>query len=343
MTRKVDLPASLAMASFTLAEARAAGVSRGRLSARDLRSPSQGIFIPVGADQSLAQRLRPYAALSPQLVFSHVTAARLHGFPLPRALEEEGLVHLSGPGHPMRRRHVRRHRSAVSAEEVVMVDAVPVTSLARTWCDLASLVRPASGAPSGGAWSGGDWSGLRAGFTADDLVACADWLISENRRGFRERTARLSAEELRSYVAGRTRVRGLSAARAAVAAMRPGVDSPRETRLRLMLARAGFSGFVPNVPIEGEPGELPVWVDLGWREARICCEYEGGHHATPDQQISDRRRDALVAERGWTMVKVYARDMALGPDWVSGLVRQVLPMLESGAPEKFSPDSLKSR
>ncbi|WP_240629923.1 hypothetical protein [Specibacter cremeus] len=303
MVKRPALPGPLARASFTTVESARLGVEPNRLRAGDLWTPSRMVRIPKGADQSLLDRVRPYTELTPGACASHTTAALLHGIPLPRQHETEPFIHLSRPAAAKapRRRGVIGHECRLKPPEVVLVGGVPVTSLARTWLDLASILR------------------------LDDLVAAADHLVSEHHRHFgRPRIARVSAADLRAYVLAQSRVRGLPLAREAVRLMRVGVDSVRETHLRLILVRAGLPEFTPNFPIEGEPGEAPVWTDLGCQAFKVCGEYEGWRHLTPEKQSSDRLRDRLTAERGWRQVKIYADDMRNGDAWVAAHFEQAL-------------------
>ncbi len=251
----------------------------------------------------MADRVRPYTQLGTDVVASHTTAALLHGIPLPGWARRTAQLHLTPAdnGPQPRRRGVAGHQASLDQEDRTLVGGVPATALARTWLDLAP------------------WLAL------DDLVAAADHLVCEHRHGDRtDREARLPLPELRDYVASARGVRGLAKARTALELVRVGVDSVPETKMRLILARAGLPEFVPDFPVMAESGGDTVWADLGCSKYRVCGEYEGGHHATPKQQAFDRRRDALTAERGWLQVKIFNADMRLGEQWVAGHFIQAL-------------------
>ena len=130
--------------------------------------------------------------------------------------------------------------------------------------------------------------------------------------------------ELRNYVWSKAGLRGLSRLRAAVDLMRVGVDSPPETRIRLLLGRADLPEFTPNTAILDETGHPALWVDLGCRQYRTCIEYDGAHHLSPAQQSLDHHRDLLTHELGWHQVRLNKFDVAQGPAWVVGKVRQAL-------------------
>ncbi len=297
------LPGDLPDRTFTVIEARALGVTRSRLRAAGLATPSQLIRVPRKASQSLIDWVRPYCQLDTAVLVSHTTAAALRGIPLPLKFEVEPFIHLSRGAECAvpRRKGVRGHQSAFTDGEADILDGVPVTSPGRTWLDLAQLL------------------------SLEDLIVAGDHLIAEHHRHFGQpKKPIVGLEELRDYTYQKRAVRGLAKAREALSMMRKGVDSPPETRIRLMLGRAGLPEFTPNCPVPGDPGEAPVWVDLGCPEFHVCCEYEGRHHLTPQKQAEDRSRDQQTAARGWHQLKIYATDMALGEDWVVAYFVQAL-------------------
>ena len=303
MADRPELPPVLAGRSFTVHEGRASGVMPSRLRAKDLWRPSREIRVPKGASQTLLDRVRPYTALGIETYVSHSTAALLYGIPLPRSLEKAESIHLTRPSEIMmpRRRGVVGHKRALSVDEVVFLNGVPVTAPARTWLDLSVLL------------------------AMEDLVAAGDYLVCEHDRYFEEpKPAIVELGMLQDYYRAKRGLRGLQNARAALGLIRVGVDSPPETRLRLMLLRAGLPEFVPDYKIEGNAGERPVHTDLGCKDFKVCGEYEGEIHLTPEKQLADRNRDQRTRERGWMQVKVFNDDMKRGEKWVVGLFRQAL-------------------
>ncbi|MHA7175671.1 hypothetical protein ACX80D_03370 [Arthrobacter sp. Sr24] len=175
---------------------------------------------------------------------------------------------------------------------------IPVTSAERTFLDLSALL------------------------SLDHLVAIADFLICEHNRPFEPHKPPLvSAEKLRAYVLNQHHIRGLAKARAALDLMRVGVDSPPETRLRLILQRAGLPEFTTNYAIPGDP---EVWPDLACEEFKTSGQYEGEIHQTPQKQLYDRNRDERSAERGWLQVKVYKADMRRGDAYVAQMFKHAL-------------------
>ncbi|MGA7205085.1 MAG: hypothetical protein WBX27_10695 [Specibacter sp.] len=200
-----------------------------------------------------------------------------------------------------RRKGVIGHKRELVAGEWLLIDGVPVTAPARTLLDLAAVL------------------------ALDDLVAAADFLICEHHRDFEEpKKAIVKDAELAGYILSKRFLRGLANAREAMDLMRVGADSPPETKLRLVLLRAGLPEFRTNCEIPGGPGEPTVYPDLGCEEFRVCGEYEGEIHQTTEKQLYDRNRDTRTAARGWLQVKVFNNDIRRGEDWVVDLFRQAL-------------------
>lgn len=303
MGYRPDLPQILATRSFTSREGARRGLSTSRLRAKDLYVPSREIRVPRGVSQTLLDRVRPYAELGVESVVSHTTAAILHGIPMPYVHEEPRLIHLTRPAGTTipRRKGVIGHKRELTPGECMLIDGVPVTTPARTLLDLAGILN------------------------LDDLVAVADHLICEHH--WENQPAKfpiVEAAVLSRYIGSKHHLRGLANAQAATEWMRVGADSPRETRLRLLLQRACLPEFLPNCEIPGAPNEPKVHPDLGCEEFRVCGEYEGEVHLTPEKQLFDRNRDTRTAARGWLQVKVFNKDMQRGDDWVVQMFRQAL-------------------
>lgn len=291
---------SLARRSFTFAEGMASGATRSHLRDASFGTPSREIRVPLRQQQSLLERVRPYTVVCSESCASHVTAAQLHGIPLPWFNDEIKTIHLTRTaGSPQpRRKNVVGHATTLDGSEITMIGGVPATTPARTFLDLSALL------------------------SLDDLVAVADFLICEHDRPFEPRKiAIVPAATLRRYIEGKHHVRGLAKARAAVELMRVGVDSPPETKLRLILHRAGLPEFTTNYAIPGNP---EVWPDLACEEYKTSGQYEGEIHKTTQKQLYDRNRDERSAARGWLQVKVYNADMRKGEAFVVNMFNQAL-------------------
>jgi hypothetical protein len=76
--------------------------------------------------------------------------------------------------------------------------------------------------------------------------------------------------------------------------IRDGVDSPMETRVRLLIVMAGLPEPTVNVIIRGEDGSWRMRFDLCYLDQRLIVVYDGRRHAdSPEQWERDifRRED----------------------------------------------------
>jgi hypothetical protein len=102
---------------------------------------------------------------------------------------------------------------------------------------------------------------------------------------------------------------GIRAARKALDLVDPGAESPQETRVRLLLIRAGFPRPETQIPVYDEYGQLVAVIDMGWRDIMVGVDYEGEHHRTSRRQFDrDIRRFEAVTDLGWDDVRVTAED-----------------------------------
>lgn len=107
--------------------------------------------------------------------------------------------------------------------------------------------------------------------------------------------------------------------RKALREIRRGCASPGETRVRLLLTRAGISE--PELNAEVVLPFETVHPDLLWRERRVTVEYEGWGHREEEQFDYDIGRYARMREAGWTVFQVTARD--LRGDRARTLIRRI--------------------
>jgi hypothetical protein len=110
-----------------------------------------------------------------------------------------------------------------------------------------------------------------------DLVAVGDHLVG---------TGLLTLAGLREHCAS-VRGPGTARARAAVSFVRERIDSPMETRLRMLVVLAGLPEPEVN-PVMDVAGRVRRY-DLVWRAARLIVEYDGRHHIERGQPAVPRR------------------------------------------------------
>ncbi|MBB4736411.1 hypothetical protein HDA30_001919 [Micrococcus cohnii] len=304
MPRPRPLPDHLLGSAFTTAELTATGLPAGRVRAADLERVCRGVHVPVGCHP---QEERSVVAAVARLVggaISHVTAARLWGMPLPLRLEQDPRLHLSVDR--ARRSHtsalpgVMVHRRPVPDADVVTVGGYLVTTVERTWRDVAALLRP---------------------HELEHLVAAADWAVQPRWTPSGRRPALTSVALLRRGVERSRRFVGRAMCRQALGLARVGADSPPETFVRLALVDAGLPE--PDLQVSLDPAD--PWaprVDLAYPQWRLAIQYDGAAHRDADQQARDARRDGYGQERGWMTLRVTSADRADGYARVIRAVRR---------------------
>ena len=258
---------------------RAPRLPRG-LTAWDLRSKRyrrlfRGVYV------STAARITPLLMAEAGLllagvgaVASHHTAARVWGGVVP----DDGLVHVTCSGRP-RVRGLKAHRGK-PGQLGTAVRGVPVTTPVSTFLDLSDELRLV------------------------DLVVLGDSLVRAGRVTPRELVAAAAAYQ------GRAR----RLARRAAGLVRADVDSPMESRLRLLMVLAGLPEPAINHKIWWADGRVRWRFDLCFAQHRLVIEYDGRQHAESDAQwdADIDRREWMDGNR-WRLVVVRSRDIYRTP------------------------------
>lgn len=277
MPAPTRLPEALRHRPFRVEELDAYGISRRIVDGRRYRRLFQGVY--AVAELPLDHDLWVQAArlLAPEdSMASYHTAARLRDLPVP----EDGLVHLSSASAVRGSRvrgltvHLGGPRSPVN------IRGQPVTSARRMFRDL-----------------GGHLDLV-------DLVILGDAILRWGYADF---------EEL-AMAGGAATGRGARVLRRAVCLCRPRVDSPMETRTRLLLVFAGLPCPEPGYEIIGDGGGWLATVDLAYPKAKIAIEYDGDLHRTSKRKWrSDVATRELVRREGWEIIILTADDIYRAP------------------------------
>ena len=99
-------------------------------------------------------------------------------------------------------------------------------------------------------------------------------------------------------------------------------ESPMETRLRWLLLQAALPRPEVQVDLHDASGRFVGRADLYYREPRLVIEYDGSNHR--DRLIEDNRRQNLILNAGFELLRFTAADVMQRPDTVVALVQQVL-------------------
>lgn len=312
MKAKRPLPAELGWA-FSVPAARELGVGRSRLRGDDLQRPFRGVRtleLPPerGEDRYQTAKRREFAridALAQRLVpgqfFSHRSAARIWGMPVPHQREPELHLAVRSPSRAPRIRGVHGHRMEPKRAEPELRNGYPVTSAAATWASLANL-------------------------DLSELVAAGDYLLRRYRRGHGRphagRPPLATLDDFRAIVA-LGRWPNMTRLQQALALVREDAWSPRESLVRLVLVRAGLPEPELNIDVFDSAGVFLACLDMAYPRYRVAVEYHGGHHS--DTYAEDIERvERLRAER-WIVIQVtkaLASDQRALAHRVAGALRE---------------------
>jgi len=274
---------------FTRRAALRAGISPKELRGSRFRTVLRGIFIDASVRFDRDERVGAALLVCGDEAFaSHVSAARLHDLPIPVVAEE----HVS-----VRRPEQRRRRRQ---DIVCHVDPDSDVQLVRGWRCASQL----------------DTFGQLASLLGlVDLVVVGDHLV---------RHKRTTPEKLVAFCTG-LRGPGAALARQAASYVRRDVDSPMETRLRMLLVLAGLPEPRINHTIREVDGQPVRRYDLSWPEVRVIVEYDGRHHAERiEQWENDLERREAIDDEGWRIIVVVSHGIYREPRTTVDRVFRVL-------------------
>jgi len=285
--RTPRIPSELKARPFSLAEAREAGLTLAALRGRAWRRLGRELYCWEGVREDAWLRLVAWKELLPgEAVFSGATAAWLHGLDLD-PIHPVQIVLPSSTGIRSRSGLTVR-RGELAPHETVTVRKLRVTSLNWTLSDVC----------------------LR--YPAVEALIALDMAI---------RARLTSTESLSQYAkanSGRPGVRHLRALAGVAAA----AESPMETRLRWLLIQAQLPRPEVQVNLHDANGRFVGRADLYYPSARLVLEYDGGKHR--ERLMEDDRRQNLLVNAGFHMLRFTAADIYGRPDVVQAQVRGAL-------------------
>lgn len=279
---------------FTTEEARAAGLSRRELAGPQFRRLFQGAYARVGANPSYAEQVSFALGVVPAAQFAaQHTAARLLRGTTPPASD----LHLGAiTRHQCTREGVCLH-FYTHPPELVHVKGIRTTSPPQTFLDLARSL---------------EFVDLLV--LGDSLVRWTDW----------------SPAHMRQFVAEST-AHGARRAREVAALIRSRVDSPNESRLRLLIVSGGLPEPVVNPEVRVARRSAIRKIDLCYEEWKVAVEFDGRHHVQREQQwdADILRREELEA-MGWRFVIITSTELYRNP---LGVLQRIADKLNlAGAP-----------
>lgn len=244
-------------------------------------APYWGLRAEVDPGADAARRAQIFAArMPPRAFYFGRTAAAIHGLPLPSRFSEEWQLHVGVTAGERRvdALGIVPHHIRVGAQDLELRHGIAVTSIARTWCDLATC-----------------------GLTLAELVAAGD-------RAIWYRGPLILRSKLDAALARYEGRRGVRLMQLGLPLLSDRADSAPESELRVSIILAGFPSPDVNVEIRLRSG-VPAQPDLSWPAQKVAIEYEGKHHRTDrGQWHRDIRKHTGLQEENWSVYRATADD-----------------------------------
>jgi hypothetical protein len=289
---------------FTRCGALAAGYGDAQLRGRDFVRLYRGVYVSRSVPLTQEVRARGVLLIAPASAFvSHHTAASIWGGVVPASSS----VHVTIPrALSFQTAGVRTHES--DRERAVCVrHGVRLTSPEQTFVDMGSYL------------------------DLVELVVLGDRLVKLE--------ATTPQRLVRSVDAWTGHHRELLARASRL--VRPGVDSPPESRLRMLIVLAGLPE--PDVNHIIRDPDTGAWLrrfELAYRRLRLAVEYEGRQHRDDDEiWAADIERREDLDHHTWRIVQVISSGLWQSP--LRTLQRIDRARVDRGAPSTLLRDEWK--
>lgn len=259
------------------------------LDSGELRRMRYGCYMRASAWESMGphsralERIRAHAhgtltTSTGGLIYSHLSAARLHGLFLWGVDDKVHVLHPVRPSSGRWGKDVRGHTGELAEDEIVVVGGLRVTSLERTIFDCARMLSYPKALVVMD-------HGLRLGADRNMLETMA--LASGGKRGIRILRKALENADPRSESAGETLTREL---------MQRLCIKPPELQFRVG-TRVGSHRL-----------------DFAWKEQKLALEFDGktkyfDYKPTDEVIFEERRREKALMEDGWRFIRIEWKDL----------------------------------
>ncbi|MFJ5956963.1 DUF559 domain-containing protein [Paenarthrobacter sp. NPDC092416] len=211
-------------------------------------------------------------------VYSHLSAARLHGLFLWSVDDKVHVLHPVRPSSDRWGKDVRGHTESYSEDDVVVVQGMRTTSLERTIFDAARMLSypKALVVMDHGLRLGADFS------TLSNMAAA-----SAGKRGIRTLRKALDNADPRSESAG-------------------------ETLTRELMQRLRIKPPQPQFEVQSRMGRHRL--DFAWEEEKLALEFDGrtkyfDFKPTEEVIFQERRREKALVEDGWRFIRFEWKDL----------------------------------
>ncbi len=287
MAGSPHVPDALRAGPFRSGQALDAGLTRRQLQSDCWRRLLHDVYAWSGLPDDLGLRTAAAALVLPAgAAFSHRTAAWLLGIDMISPGPVPIVTVPTGVVFAARDGLVVRH-APVSRADVVRRRGLPVTAPARTAFDLART-EPGT-----------------------EAVACVDALVH---------TGIVTAAEIEAYAAGCRGWRGVRRCAEVLSHVDGAAESPMESRLRMVLVEGGLPRPVVNMPLYDADGAFLGRPDL--RIGHVVIEYDGAVHREAGVFGRDLRRQNLLIDAGYVVLRYGAGDVVGRADAIVAQVRR---------------------
>lgn len=159
------------------------------------------------------------------------------------------------------------------------------------------------------------------------MELCGTYARISNEETRYKRKPLTSKQKIAAYLDKSKRAYGAKKAKKACRYILDGSASPRESVLAFVMmyphCLGGFGMPAPllnheiqvNLPSKVHFGEKQILHgDIVWREANLIVEYDGSQHGIEDNHVSDKKRDHLMLEAGYDVVRFTDKSIRSGTE-----------------------------
>lgn len=211
-------------------------------------------------------------------VYSHLSAARLHGLFVWGVDDKVHILHSARPSSDRWGKDVCGHTENFTEDDVVVVQGLRATTLERTIFDSARMLSYPKALVVMD-------HGLRVG--ADRRVLSQLAAVSAGKRGVRTLRKALDNADPRSESAG-------------------------ETLTRELMQRLRIRPPQPQFEVRSRLGRHRM--DFAWEEEKLALEFDGrtkyfDYRPTDEVIFQERRREKALVEEGWRFIRIEWKDL----------------------------------
>jgi len=160
------------------------------------------------------------------------------------------------------------------------------------------------------------WVQLR-GLAEDQLVEVGDGLVRRKR-------PLMTIDQVKRRLESLAGIPGVDPVRRAARFVMPRTDSIYESRVRMIIVRAGLPTPAVNLPVAAPWVDRIYHVDMAYKDERVGVEYDGSGHGKDPQIDIDAERHRDLLDAGWFIIKVTAKQLSNPSQFLRPLERALI-------------------